>query len=209
MKPNEKFVIKPTEFDIEFVDFLYETRQIELDILAFLETDTVPKTPMKERAKRLFEESLDESVPTICLDVDESQAEASRPSLAVQNEKPSTESAKEVPTMESVEEEPEEEEETPEGPSSEQILFEQIDSSRVEYEKRYSSLKVIELKKICDKENLPKVGRKAEIVNRLVDNSEYSSMFSNAYFIFRAQNRVRFSTNATILSERNGSASEA
>lgn len=144
--------------------------------MAFLETDTVPKTPMKERAKRIFEESLDESVPTICLDVDESKAEASRPSHGVQNEKQSTESAKEVPTMESVEEEPEEE--TPEGPSSEQILFEQIDSSRVEYEKRYSSLKVIELKKICDKENLPKVGRKAEIVNRIVDNSEYSSSFS-------------------------------
>lgn len=147
----------------------------------FLETDIVPKTPMKERAQRIFDESLDESVPAINLN----DASAMEPE---QSEKPSSESVKEFRTMESVEEEAEEEV-TPEADSTaEPFSIEEINQSRAEYEKRYSSLKVVELKKICDSEKLPKLGRKAELVNRIVDNSKSSLFSTNLYTLsFRTE----------------------
>ena len=151
------------------MDYLYEIRQLEMDLEVFLETETIQKTPMKERAQRIFEESLDESVPVINLN-DASEMETNRLELQ------SSENAKEIPTMVSVEEEADEEV-TPEiaaHSSAEPISLEQINQSRAEYEKRYSRQKVVELKKMCESEQLPQYGRKAEIINRLVDNSESS-----------------------------------
>ncbi|CBY18282.1 unnamed protein product [Oikopleura dioica] len=169
--PNEKITIKPSVLEDEFVDYLYEIRQLEMDLEVFLETETIQKTPMKERAHRIFDESLDEAIPVINLN-DASAMDSNRIEIH------SLENAKEVPTMESVEEEAEEEV-TPELHSSvEPISLELINKSRAEYEKRYSRQKVAELKKMCDTEKLPKYGRKAEIVNRLVDNKikiEYGS----------------------------------
>lgn len=145
----------------EFVDYLYEIRQLEMDLEVFLETETIQKTPMKERAQRIFEDSLDESIPVINLN-DASAIETNR--------------EKEIPTMVSVEEEAEEEvtPETEAHSSSELVSLEQINQSRAEYEKRYSRQRVVELKKMCESEQLPQYGRKAEIINRLVDNSESS-----------------------------------
>jgi hypothetical protein len=153
----------------EFVDYFYEIRQLEMDLEVFLKTETIQKTPMKERAHRIFEESLDESIPVINLN-DASAIETNRVELQ------SSENAKGIPTMVSVEEEAEEEV-TPEieaHSSAEPVSLEQINESRAEYQKRYSRQKVVELKKMCESEKLPQYGRKAEIINRLVDNSESS-----------------------------------
>jgi len=170
---NERIAIKPTVLEEEFVDYFYEIRQLEMDLEVFLKTETIQKTPMRERAHRIFEESLDESIPVINLN-DASANETNRVELQ------SSENAKEIPAMVSVEEEAEEEV-TPEieaHSSAEPVLLEQINQSRAEYEKRYSRQKVVELKKMCESEQLPRYGRKAEIINRLVDNKiklEYGS----------------------------------
>lgn len=133
---STKIAIKVDQVMEEFDDYFFERGALELDCVAFSETDTIPKTPMKEKA--IKEEISDETMP----------------SLELASETVTEEASAELPSLE------------------------KIDQSRDEYQKRYSCMKVVDLKKICKKKDLPNTGRKAELVNRLVDKSlklEYGS----------------------------------
>ena len=51
------------------------------------------------------------------------------------------------------------------------VSSDEIEKTKIELKQRYSQHKVVELRKMLDRESLPKTGKKVELVNRLVDQS--------------------------------------